>query len=377
MLNLRTINKKLGFTLIELLVVIAIIGVLSTLAVIALGNARAKSRDAKRIADMEQVRTALELYYHDNNTYPLAITPGNSLVGPNGIVYMGKIPSNPTPRNDGSCNTNDYSYSTQSNNTSYTISFCLGASVSGASAGTKHMTSTGIVAYQAPELPETTCGNGEVEVGEECDDGDAENTDYCLDSCVNATCGDTYVWSNLGFYVEACDDGVEGCVGGQCYFDTCGDGTVQGDERCDDGNSENNDGCSYRCLYEGCGDAIVQDGEECDDGNDVNTDSCTNSCMSPTCGDNYVWLNSRAYIEACDDGNDSESPCTYECKLEECGNGDINGTEECDDGNDTNEDGCSNRCLTAKCGDTIVQDGESCDDGNDVDGDSCNNSCGS
>ena len=62
-------NKK-GFTLIELLVVIAIIGLLSTLAVVALGSARQKARDAKRVSDLKQVQTALELYYTDKNAYP-------------------------------------------------------------------------------------------------------------------------------------------------------------------------------------------------------------------------------------------------------------------------------------------------------------------
>ena len=64
-------NKK-GFTLIELLVVIAIIGLLSTLSVLALNSARARSRDAKRIADVKQIQTALEMYYNENNTYPAA-----------------------------------------------------------------------------------------------------------------------------------------------------------------------------------------------------------------------------------------------------------------------------------------------------------------
>ena len=57
-------NKK-GFTLIELLVVIAIIGLLATIAVVALNSARTSSRDAKRIADVRQVQTGLELYYNE------------------------------------------------------------------------------------------------------------------------------------------------------------------------------------------------------------------------------------------------------------------------------------------------------------------------
>jgi len=61
---------KKGFTLIELLVVIAIIGLLSTLAVVALSSARLKARDAKRVSDTKQMQTALELYFSDKNEYP-------------------------------------------------------------------------------------------------------------------------------------------------------------------------------------------------------------------------------------------------------------------------------------------------------------------
>jgi prepilin-type N-terminal cleavage/methylation domain-containing protein len=59
-----------GFTLIELLVVIAIIGLLASIILASLNNARIKARDAKRIADLRDFQLALELYYSTNNHYP-------------------------------------------------------------------------------------------------------------------------------------------------------------------------------------------------------------------------------------------------------------------------------------------------------------------
>ena len=63
-------NNKKGFTLIELLVVIAIIGLLSTLAVVSLNSARQKARDARRMSDLKQISTAMELYYSQHDAYP-------------------------------------------------------------------------------------------------------------------------------------------------------------------------------------------------------------------------------------------------------------------------------------------------------------------
>jgi len=74
----KSFNLSKGFTLVELLVVIAIIGVLATLVLLQLGVARAKARDAKRISDVSQLRTALELFFDDNaGTYPTALSVAN------------------------------------------------------------------------------------------------------------------------------------------------------------------------------------------------------------------------------------------------------------------------------------------------------------
>lgn len=65
-----------GFTLIELLVVISIIGLLASVALVSLNSARAKARDARRIADKKQMITALNLYYSANNTWPASVGGG-------------------------------------------------------------------------------------------------------------------------------------------------------------------------------------------------------------------------------------------------------------------------------------------------------------
>ncbi len=72
-------NTRRGFTLIEILVVIAIIGILSSVVLASLATSRAKARDAKRVADIDEVRKALELYYDSNGAYPPTNTPTFSL----------------------------------------------------------------------------------------------------------------------------------------------------------------------------------------------------------------------------------------------------------------------------------------------------------
>jgi len=115
-------KTKKGFTLIELLVVIAIIGILSTLAVVSLQNARKSARDAKRIADVRQMQTALELYYNDWQTYPPTVTAGDSIASGTTYVYMITVPEAPV---GGNCTTPAYTYASTTAGSSYTITFCL------------------------------------------------------------------------------------------------------------------------------------------------------------------------------------------------------------------------------------------------------------
>ena len=60
-------NNNKGFTLIELLVVIAIIGILSSIVLSSLSSARARARDAERLAEMKNIEKALAIYALNNN----------------------------------------------------------------------------------------------------------------------------------------------------------------------------------------------------------------------------------------------------------------------------------------------------------------------
>ncbi len=153
-------RSQSGFTLIELLVVIAIIGLLSTLAVVALNSARQRSRDAKRVSDIRQIQTALELGFSETNNYP---TGAGTILGSanfdvlcnnngtssfvassaacnSGTIYMGLVPTNPTP------NGAAYTYTSASATGVYQLTFTLEGATGQLGAGTNCANQNGIQA---------------------------------------------------------------------------------------------------------------------------------------------------------------------------------------------------------------------------------------
>lgn len=255
-----------------------------------------------------------------------------------------------------------------------------------------------------------------------------------------------------------------------CLLDDCGDGAVQGGEVCDDGNVVDGDGCSRDCRSnEICGNGRrdVARGEACDDGNREDGDGCSGDCLSTEqCGNGFVdpgsgeecdpgvvgsitptclagidptadckrsrhgdgWVNPLHDGEVCDrdglgtagfscefagtvagaylacnsdctpsvhgdgkvnrsdgedcDGNGDGVPtgradcrsatCNADCSFSRCGDGAWNPDdpdEPCDDGNPVDTDACRNTCQVARCGDGVVRAGtEECDLGDGVNG---------
>jgi cysteine-rich repeat protein len=79
------------------------------------------------------------------------------------------------------------------------------------------------------------------------------------------------------------DDVTPNACRTDCRHAHCGDGILDAGEGCDDGNRTSCDGCSDLCVPEPgltCGDGIpeVLCGEECDDGNAIVGDGCAGSC---------------------------------------------------------------------------------------------------
>ena len=230
------------------------------------------------------------------------------------------------------------------------------------------------------------CGNGSVETGELCDDGNTASGDGCSADC------------------SAVEEGYE-CPpsGGACTKANpapkeaeCGNGSLEGDEKCDDGNTASGDGCSadcsaveegYECPPSGgactkanpapkeaeCGNGSLEGDEKCDDGNTASGDGCSADCSAVEEG------------YECPPAGGACTKANPEPKDAVCGNGTLEGDENCDDGNTASGDGCSADCSTVEegyecplsggactkkqapkpdepaCGNGILEEGEVCD----------------
>ncbi len=99
-----------------------------------------------------------------------------------------------------------------------------------------------------------------------------------------------------------------------CIAPICGDGNLDSGEQCDDGNDNDADGCRNDCTLPSCGDGILDDGEQCDDGNDINTDTCRNDCTAPICGDGILDDGEQGDDGNSLDGDGCSSSCLPDCE---------------------------------------------------------------
>ncbi len=256
----------------------------------------------------------------------------------------------------------------------------------------------------------SVCGDSEVSADEACDDGNTESEDGCSSDCKTVEDG----WNCPKSGGKCTKSGVSG--------DLCGNGVIDGDEKCDDKNAVDGDGCSsdcmtieenYRCDEPGkpcvlstCGNGELDSGEECDEGEDnvdydLSPGACSTNCHpAHYCGDGLWDEVDRENGEECDAGRDTSGEyggCTLDClRSLYCGDGVIQPEhEQCDDGNEADGDGCSascgleagfacqtvsskSECRSLLCGNGKLDEGEQCDDGaeNNVGGyGKCNSEC--
>ncbi len=236
--------------------------------------------------------------------------------------------------------------------------------------------------------PPSYCGDAIVDASEECDSENemwsgklcsvSDDADMIGEPCESdADCGNNGVCGGIGY--DECgsssicegggsDDGTPCVVDSDCdsgicsayEYDLtrtriCGDFDEGTPCEWQDWISVDSDGDGIddeECLGAGvCGNGILEGNEECDDGNDSNNDECTNECLFNVCGDAKQYIG----VESCDYGVSNGIPCeapyegtcnycTATCQYQTvsgayCGDGEVNGNEFCD-GNESFEPRC-------------------------------------
>jgi fibro-slime domain-containing protein len=217
------------------------------------------------------------------------------------------------------------------------------------------------------------CGNKELEPGEFCDDGNTDDEDGCSGDCSEV---------DLDF---DCSVVGEPCV----RVVICGNGVLEGDEVCDDLNTVDGDGCAADCGTVEEGWVCVRPGKDC-----VARSVCGNGVRErgEQCDDGQM---PPAADDGCDDLCQLEPDGGYYCPIpgqpcvkQVCGDGVRTPGEACDDANTMANDGCAADCKSvetgwhcnaegckAECGDGLRVQGEDCDDNNATSGDGCSSGC--
>lgn len=88
-------KKDRGLTLIELLIVVIIIGILTSLIFANFAGIRYRGRDSQRKSDVQQIRSALEIYRADTRSYPTTLPSCGGALTFGTTIYMQKIPCDP------------------------------------------------------------------------------------------------------------------------------------------------------------------------------------------------------------------------------------------------------------------------------------------
>jgi cysteine-rich repeat protein len=257
----------------------------------------------------------------------------------------------------------------------------------------------GYVCLGEPSTCVLSCGDGALDLNEACDDGNLTDGDGCSDNCqteagfdcagapstCDTVCGDGFVRGD-----EECDDA--NLQDPNSPLPDPNSPLQDPNSPLQDPNSPGGDGCSNSCEIEPgyvcqstpafldcpeepsvcapiCGNGLINLGEGCDDGNIEDEDGCSSTCQVEP---GYTCLGTS---------------CVFTC-----GNGELddvfNAGDDCDDGNTDDGDGCSSTCevepgytcegepstCVVSCGNGVIDPSEECDDGNALGGDGCSSS---
>jgi len=174
-----------------------------------------------------------------------------------------------------------------------------------------HNTTSGDGCSATCTLENGTCGNGRADAGEQCDDSNALSGDGCSSTC-RFECSDTdggndryskgitrSTWTNLPRYpltVYVQEDVCEGdtlfeyyCTKGGDYDNSITGSSGRCENGCNDGacidpthpvSSRSSTSSSSSRPATGCGNGTLETGERCDDGNTVGNDGCSATCQS-------------------------------------------------------------------------------------------------